>query len=65
MFSSQLLFQLGAADLALEGQAQIAGVAETLSDIADKTPPYNDWIIRVDGHTDNVPLSGEGEFKDN
>ena len=24
-----------------------------------------DWIIRVDGHTDDTPLSGTGQFKDN
>jgi chemotaxis protein MotB len=65
VFSSEVLFQPGAADLAPEGQAQIAGVAETLSEIADRIPPGIDWIIRVDGHTDNVPLSGEGEFRDN
>ena len=28
-------------------------------------PPGIDWIIRVDGHTDNVPLSGGGAFADN
>jgi chemotaxis protein MotB len=27
---------------------------------AAKIPPGIDWIIRVDGHTDNVPLSGGG-----
>ena len=24
-----------------------------------------DWVIRVDGHTDNIALSGQGQFKDN
>jgi chemotaxis protein MotB len=28
-------------------------------------PAEIDWIIRVDGHTDNVPLSGGGAFADN
>ncbi|MAN08946.1 MAG: flagellar motor protein, partial [Roseobacter sp.] len=28
-------------------------------------PPEIDWVIRVDGHTDNQPLSGLGEFADN
>jgi len=65
VFSSEVLFQPGSADLAPEGQAQIAGVAATLSEIAGKIPPAIDWIIRVDGHTDNVPLSGEGQFRDN
>ncbi|MDP2740741.1 MAG: peptidoglycan -binding protein [Pseudorhodobacter sp.] len=65
VFSSEVLFTPGSADLASEGKAQIAGVVATLNDIAEQIPPGIDWIIRVDGHTDNVPLSGEGEFADN
>ena len=65
VFSSEVLFQPGAAELAPEGQAQIAGVVEILNEIRGEIPPEIDWIIRVDGHTDNVPLSGLGEFKDN
>ena len=65
VFSSEVLFKQGMADLAPEGQAQIAGVVSILNEIKDKIPPGIDWIIRVDGHTDNVPLLGTGEFKDN
>jgi chemotaxis protein MotB len=65
VFSSEVLFTPGAADLAPEGRAQIAGVVEILNDVAGNIPPGIDWIIRVDGHTDNVPLSGAGEFADN
>jgi chemotaxis protein MotB len=36
-----------------------------LRQIADNIPDNIDWIIRVDGHTDNVPLSGTGIFADN
>jgi chemotaxis protein MotB len=65
VFSSEVLFQPGSADLAPEGQAQIAQVVATLNEVLPEIPPGIDWIIRVDGHTDNVPLSGTGEFKDN
>ena len=65
VFSSEVLFQPGAADLAPEGKAQIARVAETFTELADKIPPQIDWILRVDGHTDNVPLLGTGAFRDN
>ena len=65
VFSSEVLFTPGAADLAPEGEAQIAEVVAILNDVSDKIPPGIDWIIRVDGHTDNVPLSGTGEFTDN
>ncbi|MDZ4135190.1 MAG: peptidoglycan -binding protein, partial [Paracoccaceae bacterium] len=65
VFSSEVLFNPGSADLAPEGQAQIAGVVSILTEVADQIPPSIDWIIRVDGHTDNLPLSGFGAFRDN
>jgi chemotaxis protein MotB len=65
VFSSEVLFNPGAADLAPEGQAQIAGVVRILDEVRAKIPPDIDWIIRVDGHTDDVPLSGGGAFADN
>jgi chemotaxis protein MotB len=65
VFSSEVLFNPGSADLAPEGRAQIASVVRTLDEVRQKIPPEIDWIIRVDGHTDNVPLSGGGAFADN
>ncbi|VDC26055.1 peptidoglycan -binding protein [Pseudogemmobacter humi] len=65
VFSSEVLFRPGAADLAPEGRIQIAGVVEILNEIRGEIPEGIDWIIRVDGHTDNVPLSGSGAFADN
>ena len=65
VFSSEVLFSAGAADLAPEGRAQIAKVVATLNEVAGQIPDSIDWIIRVDGHTDNVPLSGFGQFQDN
>ncbi len=65
VFSSEVLFTAGSATLAPEGRAQIAGVVATLNEVATQIPPQIDWIIRVDGHTDNVPLSGNGAFADN
>jgi chemotaxis protein MotB len=65
VFSSEVLFAPGSATLAPNGQAQIARVAAILSDVSKDIPPEIDWVIRVDGHTDTVPLSGTGEYKDN
>ncbi|HCM98567.1 MAG TPA: peptidoglycan-binding protein [Rhodobacter sp.] len=65
IFSSEVLFEQGAADLAAEGKNQIAGVVAILNEIAGQIPLDVDWIIRVDGHTDNVPLSNRVSFKDN
>ncbi|NQV66959.1 MAG: peptidoglycan -binding protein [Rhodobacteraceae bacterium] len=65
IFSSEVLFEQGAADLAAEGKSQIAGVVAILNEIAGQIPLDLDWIIRVDGHTDNVPLSNRVSFQDN
>ena len=65
VFSSEVLFESASATLSSEGQAQIASVANVLAEVAVLIPGSIDWIIRVDGHTDNVPLGGAGEFADN
>ena len=64
VFSSEVLFTPGSATLAPEGRAQIASVVTILDEIRGNIPAGIDWIIRVDGHTDNVPISG-GVFADN
>ncbi len=65
VFSSEVLFEPASAVLSAEGKAQIAKIAGILRQVADKIPPEINWIVRVDGHTDNVPLSGTGRYHDN
>ncbi|SEV92743.1 chemotaxis protein MotB [Cognatiyoonia koreensis] len=65
VFSSEVLFQPGQAELSAQGRAEITKIAAILQDIADEIPQGIDWIIRVDGHTDDLPLSGTGRFRDN
>jgi chemotaxis protein MotB len=65
VFSSEVLFGVGQAELSPAGQAELAAVGALLRTIKDEIPPGIDWVIRVDGHTDNVPLSGTGQFADN
>jgi chemotaxis protein MotB len=65
VFSSAVLFPPASATLSPEGLAQVAEVASLLREVAGAIPPAIDWIIRVDGHTDDAPLSGEGRFADN
>ena len=65
IFSSEVLFSAGRSDLSKEGKSEISNVTEILSSIMKNIPENIDWVIRVDGHTDNTPLSGAGEFKDN
>jgi len=65
VFASEVLFPPGSATLSPAGQGEVAKVAEILSAVAGDIPEGIEWVIRVDGHTDNVPLSGQGEFADN
>ena len=65
IFSSEVLFSAGRSDLSKEGKSEISNVTEILGSIMKNIPENIDWVIRVDGHTDNTPLSGAGEFKDN
>ncbi len=65
LFSSEVLFDPGEAVLSEAGREQIRAVAGLLSDIATEIPPQIDWVLRVDGHTDDQALSGTGRYRDN
>lgn len=56
IFQSELLFASGSAALGFEGRTQMRQVAQTLLEIGTEIPGDIDWILRVDGHTDNVPI---------
>ena len=57
VFQSEVLFASGAADIGLDGQRQLADLARTLIDISRDIPQEINWILRVDGHTDTVPIN--------
>ncbi|WP_417672938.1 peptidoglycan -binding protein [Pseudodonghicola sp.] len=65
VFSSEVLFPTGEAELSDAGKAELSKIARILRGIAAEIPPEIDWVIRVDGHTDNVPLRPGAIFKDN
>ncbi len=57
VFQSEVLFDSGSAELGKEGRDKMARLASTLKDIAPKIPSEINWVLRVDGHTDDVPIS--------
>lgn len=65
VFSSEVLFQPGQAELSIAGRGEVSKISDILRRISQNIPNGLDWVIRVDGHTDNVPLSGFGAFADN
>ena len=56
VFQSEVLFASGSAKLERRGKVQMAHLAATLLDIARQIPDDLKWILRVDGHTDTVPI---------
>ncbi|WP_033067384.1 peptidoglycan -binding protein [Thalassospira australica] len=56
VFQSEVLFGSGSADLGEQGQEQLAKLGQTLTTIASEIPDDIDWVMRVDGHTDKVPI---------
>ena len=57
VFQSEVLFGSGSAEMGVAGRIQLTKLAETLIDISRKIPDDINWILRVDGHTDSVPIS--------
>jgi chemotaxis protein MotB len=56
VFQSEVLFASGSADLQQAGEKQLADVAQRLMDIASKIPQDLNWVLQVDGHTDDRPI---------
>ena len=57
VLQSEVLFAARSARLDPLGKVTLKRLAETLKGVARKIPPDVNWILRVDGHTDRVPIS--------
>jgi chemotaxis protein MotB len=65
VFQSEVLFAPGSAELGPAGQAEIAKLGNVLREVAGDIPEDVNWILRIDGHTDKIPVSGRGRYRDN
>jgi chemotaxis protein MotB len=65
VFQSEVLFPSGSADMNPNGQEEMAKLASALIDLSKEIPSDINWVLRVDGHTDNVQMSGNGRYADN
>ena len=64
--SSDILFSSGAYNLTPEGKNQLRLIANVIKDMENQIPTDINWIIRVDGHTDNKPvISGTRGYRNN
>jgi len=65
VFQSEVLFPVGASELDDAGRGEMDKLAMALLELAKEIPAEINWVLRVDGHTDNSPLSGAGRYRDN
>jgi chemotaxis protein MotB len=65
VFQSSVLFDVGKADISEAGRQSLDTLAAAVIDLEREIPPDIPWILRVDGHTDNTPITGAGPYKSN
>jgi chemotaxis protein MotB len=65
VFQSEVLFPSGAEEINEAGQVEMKKLADAILELQKEIPPEINWVLRVDGHTDDKPLSGTGRYKDN
>lgn len=57
LLPSELLFASGSAQLGASGQGELDKLAGVLLDVVERIPEDIDWILRIDGHTDIIPIN--------
>ena len=65
VFQAEVLFPSGSAEINEAGRDEMRKLADAIIDLQKEIPPEINWVLRVDGHTDNIPLSGTGRYRDN
>ncbi|MCH8168088.1 MAG: peptidoglycan -binding protein [Proteobacteria bacterium] len=65
VFQSEVLFAPGSANLGPAGRAELAKLGAVLREIEGEIPDDLKWIVRIDGHTDKIPVGGGGRYRDN
>lgn len=65
VFQSEVLFDTASAELGELGKEKIDQLATTLKEVAEKLPQDINWVLRVDGHTDDRKVRDTSQFKSN
>jgi len=64
IFPSEIFFDSGSDVIQEEGIEKLLKIADGLKEISSKIPKKIDWVLRIDGHTDKVPIFNE-QFNSN
>ncbi|MEC8265615.1 MAG: peptidoglycan -binding protein [Pseudomonadota bacterium] len=59
IFPSEIFFESGSDVIQVDGVQKLTEIAKSLKEISEKIPSKIDWVLRIDGHTDKVPISNE------
>ena len=59
IFPSEIFFESGSDQLQINSLDKLREVAKDLLEISQKIPKSIDWILRIDGHTDKIPINNE------
>ncbi|MDH6231123.1 chemotaxis protein MotB [Mesorhizobium soli] len=65
VFQSEVLFPIGSDVINDAGRTEMKKLADAIIELQKEIPPEINWVLRVDGHTDDRPLSGTGRYRDN
>ena len=65
VFQSEVLFSTGSVEIGPKGQLEMVRLAATLMEIEKSLPTDIDWILQIEGHTDNLPVKNGQIYKDN
>jgi chemotaxis protein MotB len=65
VFQSEVLFPSGSDVINPAGRVEMKKLADAIIELQREIPPEINWVLRVDGHTDNVPVSGARRWADN
>ena len=63
----KIQFELGSYEIADDSTVQLSLIAEDLVELTRRLPADLDWVIRIEGHTDQTPVNAgfSGGFRNN
>jgi chemotaxis protein MotB len=65
VFQSEVFFETGSDQIGPDGQQELAKLADAVVELNNEIPQDIPWVLRIDGHTDKRPITGNGRFQSN
>jgi len=59
VLQSEVFFKSGSAEIGKDGIKKVIEITKILKSITSKIPVNLNWLIQVEGHTDNLPIANE------